>query len=158
MENIKEAAVCICVCCVLCGTLKMLVPSTSFESLIKTAMGAFLVCSIALPAGNAIKSIRMPETSAAVIEENRKMEDAVTEFTSKMLEEMVSGQIESALLSENTEAKNIKIYMDILQDGSISISQAEIELSRKDYEKRERLSQAVYVRTGIYVKFITEEE
>ncbi len=158
MEGIKEAAVCICVCCVLCGTLKMLVPSASFEKLIRLAIGAFLVCSVAMPVGKAIKNIRIPKITSAVIEENGKMEAAVTTFTSEMLDSMVSGQIESALQSENVKVKEISIRMDILQDGSISISQAQVTLSADDYSRRDDLLKTVYTRTGVYVKFITEEE
>lgn len=158
MDGIKEAAVCICVCCILCGGLKMLVPSTSFEKLIRLAVGAFLVCSLVSPIGEAVKELKTPKISVTAVEENERLEEAVITFTSRMLEQMVSGQIESALQSENIEAKDIKIYMDILQDGSISISQAEVALSPKDYEKRDSLLQTVYSRTGVNVKFITEEE
>ncbi len=158
MAEIKEAAVCICVCCVLCGALKMLVPSTSFEKLVRLSVSAFLVCSVAFPLSNAIKNIQMPKITAAAVEENEKMEVAVTTFTSKMLESMVGGQIESALQSENVEAKNISIYMDIMKDGSISISQAEVTLSAEDYARHTELLRTVYTRTGVNVKFTTEEE
>lgn len=158
MDSVKEAAVCICVCCILCGAVKMLTPSTSFDKLIKLAVGAFLVCSVVAPVSRAIEEIKSPQIAVSVIEENKKVEDAVVTFTSEMLSSVVSGQIESALLSENTEAQDIKIYMDILEDGSISISQAEVTLSEEDYRKRDELSQAVYSRTGVNVRFITEEE
>jgi len=158
MESVKEAAICICVCCILCGTVKMLTPSTSFDKLIKLVVGAFLVCSIVTPVSHAIKEIRSPEIAVSVMEENEKVEDAVLTFTSEMLSSVVSGQIESALLSKNTEAQDIKIYMDILNDGSISISQAEVTLSEEDYLKREMLSETVFSRTGVNVKFIAEEE
>ncbi len=158
MEGIKETAVCICVCCVLCGTLKMLVPSASFEKLIHLAIAAFLVCSAAIPVSKAIKNTQMPKITSAVIEENEKMEEAVTIFTSGMLESIVRGQIESALQSEEVEAEEISVLMDILQDGSISISQAQVTLSAEDYRRCEKLTRAVYTRTGVNVKFITEEE
>lgn len=158
MNGIKEAAVCICVCCVLCGTLKMLVPSTSFDKLIKLAIGVFLVCSVVAPVRKAVNEISSPHITLVTVEENERMEKAVLDFSSGMLENMVSGQIESALLSEGVEAKDIKIYMDILQDGSISISQAEVILSADDYANRDTLSRTVYSRTGVNVKFITEVE
>lgn len=158
LESVKEAAVCICVCCILCGAVKILTPSASFDKLIKLAVGAFLVCSLVTPVSQAIQEIRSPRITTSAIEENEKVEDAVIAFTSKMLDSMVSGQIESALLSENAEAKDIKIYMDILNDGSISISQAEVTLSEEDYKRKSELAQVVYSRTGVNVKFITEEE
>lgn len=158
MESVKEAAICICVCCILCGCVKMLSPSVSFDKLIKLAVGAFLVCSLIAPVSRAVHQIKAPEITEAVIEENRKVEEAVTAFTSDMLSSVVRGQIENALLSENTEAENIKIYMDILSDGSISISQAEVTLSEDDYRNHSRLGDAVFSRTGVNVTFITEEE
>ena len=158
MSGIKEAAVCICVCCVLCGTLKMLVPSTQFDKLIRLSIGVFLLCSVIAPIQNAVKEIGSPQITLAAVERNERMEEAVIDFSSSMLENIVSGQIESALLSEGVEAENIKIYMDILNDGSISISQAEVTLSSEDYAKRDSLSRTVYTRTGVNAKFITEEE
>ncbi len=158
MEGIKEAAVCICVCCVLCGALKMLVPSTPFDKLIKLAIGAFLLCSAVVPIQKAVKEINSPKITLAAVERNERMEEAVIDFSSSMLENIVSGQIESALLSENVKPEDIKIFMDILQDGSISISQAEVILSPEEYKNRDALSRTVYSRTGVNVKFITEEE
>lgn len=157
MEAIREAATCICVCCILCGGLKMLVPSASYEKLIRLAVGAFLVCSLVTPVGKAIKELKTPEIATSVIEENERLEEAVTTFTVGMLDRMVSGHIENALLTENVKAEDIEIFMDILEDGSISISQAVITLSPKDYEKREVLAQTVYLRTGVNVSITTEE-
>ncbi len=136
----------------------MLAPSTSYEKLIRLAVGAFLVCSLVTPVGKAIKQLKSPEIATAVIEENERLEEAVTTFTVGMLDRMVSGHIENALLAENVEAKDIKIFMDILEDGSISISQAVITLSAGDYEKREALAQTVYLRTGVNVGIVTEEK
>ncbi len=158
MDGVREAAVCICVCCILCGTVKMLVPSTSFDRMIKLAIAAFIVCSAAIPIQEAVKNIKLPSVSAAAVEESERMEEAVISFSGRVLERVVSGQIESSLQSENVEAENIRVYMDILQDGSISISQVEVTLSQKDYEKRAVLSQTVYSRTGVRANFITEEE
>ncbi len=158
MEEVKEAAICICVCCILCGSIKMLTPSASFDRLIKLAVGAFLVCSLVSPVSRAVKQIKAPEITEAVIEENRKVEEAVTEFTSDMLSSVIRGQIENALLSENTEAENIMIYMDILSDGSISISQAEVTLSEEDYKNHSQLESAVFSKTGVNVTFITEAD
>jgi len=140
MSAIAEIARAICYVAIACAVIDVLAPDGKLRKVFSIIVGAFIILTVISGVSQDLDlSDLLPEPAPARMEIERGGEEfaaAVQEQTTELVRDRLAEHIDGAVLSRvSVKAKKISIYMDISEDGGISMKCIEITLDSADADK-----------------------
>lgn len=132
MSGIEAWAGTVSICAVISCIIEMAVSDTKLEKTVKFVLGAFMLCAVVIPLGQAVQGIGNIDFEKEYVYEQSEDFNYQKE---KILKEQIKALVENILEREGLSDYETEIDMNIDSDNSIKMITARINLSRSDSEK-----------------------
>lgn len=128
MNAVQTWSLSVCFSVLAISLLRYFVPRGSMERMIRFVTGTFLVCSILFPLRDILP--RLPDLFqlSAHTEEYTDFSSFVEEQESRAVEDSIQNLVKTELKEMGISCKNIRVDMDIAENGSIGINRIQVEL------------------------------
>lgn len=157
MNSIYPAVITVCAAVLICSILSNFICEGSVKKIFNLVMGAFLVCSLIVPAINAVKSLtlnlsELPQSEELISTYDELYNTQVVYQTKENLELSVRD-----ILSQNgIQINNCEIVLSLTDESSIIISSIDIYIYKDDVSQTETIREITEKNFGINPNIITE--
>ncbi|MDR3178459.1 MAG: stage III sporulation protein AF [Oscillospiraceae bacterium] len=137
MGQIHKWTFVLCLAVLICSIFEMTSPNGKMQNVLRFVLGIFLLCAIIVPISDVnfkntyFKKINLQKTNQQETELKQEVENQTLNLAKKRLKDLAA----NTLLQENIEAEEIEIFMDIKEEGSISIKKIRVILEKRSEEK-----------------------
>ncbi len=154
MTAIKTVVTALCVGAIGFGCVKMFVPKGGLEkstTMLLSLLLLFLLISTVKNGGSldfTIPTSGTQQTVTATVDINRTIIECA--------EQKIEQEIKNALQSDGISFQDVQVYMDILDNNSISITKVNIHLNPSKEVQNSVVKNRVYALTGVYPMIINK--
>lgn len=157
MKEIFSVVIVICACSLICTLVSSFVTQDSTKKILNLVLGAFIVCSLFVPAKNAVSSLGVSlsqyESEESIIStDDEAYNEAVLNQTKVNLEKTAT----DLLLQNNIKANNCKIILADNGQNSIIISSISIYISKEYVQTTDLISRIIEDNFGLVPNIFTE--
>ena len=154
MGELKEWLIGIAVASVGCAILGMLEVKGAMKKSIQTVIALFFLCTILLPTGNVLKSIKAGSFSdyGQTVSVPQDLASRIAEQSCEAARESIRNLIQTVLIQNGIPFHTVTVRVDTDSDGVFRIENAEILLSSASKQTAEAVEELILQELGIAVR------
>ncbi|TGJ76082.1 stage III sporulation protein AF [Caproiciproducens galactitolivorans] len=157
MNAVREWSAAICLTALVATFLQSLVPGGSMERMVRFVLGAFMICAIIVPLAKTAPQIGTWFQVDTPSRSSSPFVGTVDRQISEAAQESIQNLVITECRNIGVKCKNVRVFMDTNEDGSISINKVVVILAkgyRSDCEKASAHLQKVL---GLKTEVIADE-
>lgn len=158
MNGIREWSTVVCLAALAAAMLQSMIPNGSMERMAKFVIGAFVICAMIVPISRALPQIRFSlNQSSARIQNSGRLSSEVEKQYREAARQSITGLVNSELGRMGIKCKNVQVFMDTDENGSISISKVIVTIAKESAAGRAGISSALQKTLGIQTEVVSDE-
>lgn len=130
MNAVKAWSLAICLAVLAASMLHNLVPNGSMERMIRFLIGAFVICVMIQPITSIIPEINFDVQQSFPSQTDDRLQNTVNRQMTDAAQQSIRNLVISELSQMNIKCKNVSVFMDTREDGSISINKVIVTLAK----------------------------
>ncbi len=151
MTVIKEIVTVLCVVAVGFGCIQMFIPKGGAEKSAHGLLCLVLILFVTMVANKGLNfDISFPQLDTQTIPASIDVNGSIVSLSQGEIEK----QIKNILQEDGVSLQEIKVYMDISDNNSISINKIIITLNQEKEANKDIVQNKVYTLTGVYPQLI----
>ncbi|MCY1714226.1 stage III sporulation protein AF [Caproiciproducens galactitolivorans] len=157
MNAVREWSAAICLAALVATLLQSLVPGGSMERMVRFVVGAFMICAIIVPLAKIAPQIGTKFQTDAPSRANSQLEGTVDKQISEAAQASIKNLVITELNNIGVKCKNVRVFMDTNEDGSISINKVVVTLAKGYSSDCEKASAHLKKVLGLKMEVIADE-
>lgn len=158
MNAVREWSAAICLAALVATLLQSLVPNGSMERMVRFVIGAFMICALIVPITKIAPQIGTKLQTDAPGRANSQFEGTVDKQISEAAQESIKNLVFTELNNIGVKCKNVRVFMDTNEDGSISINKVVVILAKGYNSDCEKASAHLKKVLGLKMEVIADEK
>ncbi len=143
----------VCMAAAGCTLLHLFAGKTGVGKVFRLLTAAFFICAVLLPLSDVLQKVELPGMQSSS-ETSADLQQTAKEQLCEMTERVLLQEVNTALQSHNLSAQKIKIEMDTLSDGRISITDIVVYIPSGNTLHRNWVKEIVAQRLGTEVRVV----
>lgn len=157
MSAVKGALLAVCAVCCISGALGMLSPAGSYRRAVRLCVSLMVLLAV-MSAASAFCDIKLPDCSQEVDGYTADLSQTVRDMVIENTRSAIAEQVEEVLRQFEIDECEIKVQMNISDNGSISVSQVDVGVPKSCADEQWQIKDLIDSRLGLYADVYIMEE